>query len=158
MRMIDYFSLIQRLPVSTWEKAGFCLLVVGLLVLFKNLFMAEPCTLNPTTLECLPQNSLNPSPSRAGNRQVSRAFQKGHSAWKMIPMDQFLLPTLLSSIPVPCGVNQMPQRILKLMFSFFLGLYGQDRSRQAPGWRSTSLVRLCTTGQSKSILHICLFR
>ena len=99
-------------------EAGSCMYMC-VCVLFKNLFMAEPCTLNPTTLECLPQNSLNPSPSRAGNRQVSRAFQKGHSAWKMIPMDQSLLPTLLSSIPVPCGVNQMPQRILKLMFSFF---------------------------------------
>ena len=90
-------------------------------------------TFNPADFwsECLLQNSLSPSPSRAGTCQVSRTFQKGQSrTWKRIPSHYH--PFSLLPSPFPYGVGHMPLRIPGLMF-ILSALFGNPMMRTGSG-------------------------
>lgn len=82
------------------------------------------------SLNCLPQNSLNPPLSRPESCQISRAFQK------RIPIIQSLIPTLQPLLPSlwsssRCSPPDASMNLGDQVYKFVLGPCGQDRSRRA---------------------------
>lgn len=110
------------------------------------------------SLNCLPQNSLNPPLSRPEICQVSRTFQK------RIPVIQPLIPTLQPLLPSswscskwspPDASRNLGGQAHKFILAVRTGPGGRPGQWIMPSWPvDIYLMMLHTTGQSESCWHI----
>lgn len=112
------------------------------------------------SLNCLPQNSLNPPQCRPEICQVSGVFQK------RIPVIQFPIPTLQNVLPSLWSCSRWNPRDASMnlgdqVYKFVLGPVvrtcpgGRPGQWITPCWPvNLSLMMLHTTGQSESCWHI----